>query len=45
MDASGVYRAAAIHVLTIKNGGISEINDFLTSDDSLFSHFGLPLTA
>ena len=45
MDASGVYRAAAIHVLTIKNGGISEINDFLTYDDSLFSQFGLPLTA
>ena len=45
MDASGVYRAAAIHVLTIKNGGISEINDFLTSDDSLFSQFSLPLTA
>ncbi len=31
MDASGVYRAAAIHILTIKNGAISEINDFLTS--------------
>lgn len=45
MDASGVYRAAAIHVLTIEYGGISEINDFLSSDGSLFSRFGLPLTA
>lgn len=45
MDASGVYRAAAIHILTFKNGTISEINDFLTSDGSLFSQFGLPLVA
>ena len=43
MDASGVYRAAAVHVLTIENGGISEVNDFLTSDGGLFSRFGLPL--
>ena len=42
MDAAGVFRAVAIHILTIKNGGISEINDFLVSDDSLFSQFGLP---
>ena len=45
MDASGVYRAAAIHILTINNGGISEINDFLTPDGSLFYQFGLPLMA
>ena len=45
MDASGVYRAAAIHILTIKSGAISEINDFLTLDGSLFSRFGLPLVA
>jgi RNA polymerase sigma-70 factor (ECF subfamily) len=44
MDASGIYRAAAIHVLTIENGGIAEINDFLISDGSFFSLFGLPLT-
>jgi len=43
MDASGVYRAAAIQVLTIENGGITEINDFLTSDGKLFSRFGLAL--
>lgn len=45
MDASGVYRAAAIHILTIENGGIRELNDFLTPDGRLFSRFGLPLTA
>ena len=45
MDASGIYRAAALHVLTISDGGIFEIHDFLTVDDRLFSSFGLPLTA
>jgi RNA polymerase sigma-70 factor, ECF subfamily len=44
MDATGTYRAAAIHILVINNGGISEINDFLTLDGSLFSQFGLPLS-
>ena len=43
MDAAGVYRAAALHILTIENGEISEINDFLTFDGQLFSKFGLPL--
>jgi len=43
MDSSGVYRAAALHVLTIENGDISEINDFLTFDSQLFIKFGLPL--
>ena len=45
MDSAGVYRAAAFHILTIENGGISEINDFLTEDGKLFSQFGLPLVA
>ncbi len=45
LDASGAYRAAALHVLTIENGVISEIHDFLTFDGQLFSRFGLPLTA
>ena len=45
LDASGAYRAAALHVLTIENGLISEIHDFLTFDGQLFSRFGLPLTA
>ena len=43
--ASGVYRAAALHVLTIESGAISEIHDFLTFDGGLFSRFGLSLTA
>jgi RNA polymerase sigma-70 factor (ECF subfamily) len=43
MDQQGSYRAAALHVLTIEDGLISEINDFLTFDGQLFSKFGLPL--
>ena len=43
MDSTGVYRAAALHILTIENGEISEINDFLTFDGQLFVKFGLPL--
>ena len=43
MGEESVYRAAALHILTIENGMISEINDFLTFDGQLFSQFGLPL--
>jgi RNA polymerase sigma-70 factor (ECF subfamily) len=43
MDPDGVYRAAALHILTIEDDWISEINDFLTFDGQLFSKFGLPL--
>lgn len=43
MDQGGGYRAAAIHVLTIEDGQIIEINDFLTFDGQLFNKFGLPL--
>ena len=43
MNQQGTYRAAALHILTIENGSISEINDFLTFDGQLFSKFGLPL--
>jgi RNA polymerase sigma-70 factor, ECF subfamily len=43
MDLSGVYRAAALHILTIENDEISEISEFLTFDGQLFSSFGLPL--
>ena len=43
MDQDGVYRAAAIHILTIENGQITEINDFLTFDGQLFNKFRLPL--
>jgi RNA polymerase sigma-70 factor, ECF subfamily len=44
MDEQGVYRAAAIHILTIKDGLFSEINDFLSFDGQLFRHFHLDLT-
>lgn len=43
MDSTGIYRAAALHILTVENGEISEINDFLTFDGQLFIKFGLPL--
>jgi RNA polymerase sigma-70 factor (ECF subfamily) len=43
MDAQGIYRAAAIHVLTIDHGRISEINDYLSFDDELFKRFNLNL--
>jgi RNA polymerase sigma-70 factor (ECF subfamily) len=42
-DEMGVYRPAGLQVLTIQDGQISEINDFLCFDDRLFSRFGLPL--
>ena len=43
MDPEGIYRAAALHILTIENGQIAEINDYLTFDGQLFSKLGLPL--
>ena len=43
MQQDGIYRAAALHILTIEDQSISEINDFLTFDGQLFSQFGLPL--
>ena len=43
MDKEGIYRAAAIHILTIENGQIAEINDYLTFDGQLFSRFHLDL--
>jgi RNA polymerase sigma-70 factor (ECF subfamily) len=43
MDQDGVYRAAAIHILTIEEGQITEINDFLTFDGQLFARFHLDL--
>jgi len=42
-DESGVYRAAALQILTIENGEIAEINDYLSFDGQLFSKLGLPL--
>jgi RNA polymerase sigma-70 factor, ECF subfamily len=43
MDKDGVYRAAAIQILTIENGKITEINDYLTFNGQLFSRFHLDL--
>ena len=43
MDGSGIYRAEALHILTIENGEISEINDYLSFDGKLFSKLGIPL--
>ena len=41
MDSTGTFRAAALHILTVENGEINEINDFLTFDGLLFVKFGL----
>lgn len=43
MDGQGIYRAAAIQILTIDHGQISEVNDYLTFDDQLFIRFHLNL--
>lgn len=43
MDREGIYRAAAIHILTIEYGRIAEINDYLSFDGRLFSRFNLKL--
>jgi RNA polymerase sigma-70 factor, ECF subfamily len=43
MDRQGVFRAAAIHILTIEEGQISAIDDYLTFDGQLFSRFHLDL--
>lgn len=43
LDESGIYRAEALQVLTIENGQINEINDYLSFDGRLFTRLGLPL--
>jgi RNA polymerase sigma-70 factor (TIGR02960 family) len=43
-DREGIFRAAALHVLTIEAGEIRTIDDFLDFDGKLFARFGLPLT-
>ena len=43
LDESGVYRASVLHILTIENGEIAEINDYLSFDGQLFVKLGLPL--
>jgi len=44
-DAEGVYRPSALQVLTVENGLISCIDDFLNPQPNLFSKFGLPVSA
>ncbi len=39
----GIYQSAAIQVLTITQGQLAQIDNFLALDDRLFSRFGLPL--
>lgn len=43
MDEQGIYRAAAIHILTIEHNQITEINDYLSFDGELFRKLNLPL--
>ena len=42
--ASGEYLPAALHVLTLQDGLIAQIDDFLCFDNRLFSRFGLPIS-
>ncbi len=42
-DEYGIHRAEALHILTIEDGEISEINDYLSFDGQLISKLGLPL--
>ncbi|MEZ4668192.1 MAG: RNA polymerase subunit sigma-70 [Anaerolineae bacterium] len=44
-DAAGVYRPAALHILTIKADCIARIDDFLTFDGRLFERFDLPFSS
>jgi RNA polymerase sigma-70 factor (ECF subfamily) len=41
-DAGGVYRASALQVLTLADGAITEIHDFLAPGAQVLSRFGLP---
>lgn len=41
-EDSGRYRAAALQILTILEGKISTLDDFIVTDDRLFTRFGLP---
>jgi RNA polymerase sigma-70 factor (ECF subfamily) len=42
-DDAGVFRPGALHVLSIADGEIAAIHDFLVFDGELFERFGLPL--
>jgi RNA polymerase sigma-70 factor (ECF subfamily) len=41
-DESGAYRPSALQVLTLRHGLIAALDDFLVTDDALFTKFGLP---
>jgi RNA polymerase sigma-70 factor (ECF subfamily) len=43
-DAAGVYRPGAILILTLENGQIAQLDDFLALDNRLFLRFNLPLS-
>jgi len=43
MGQDGIYRASALQILTIVDGQITDINDYLTFDGRLFLRFQLPL--
>jgi len=43
-DNMGVYRPAALQILTIADSRIAQIDDFLTFDNRLFTRFSLPLS-
>lgn len=42
-DTAGDYRPGAVHLLTLEQGQIAEIHDFLAFDPHLFERLGLPL--
>lgn len=43
-NAAGVYRPGAILILTLEEGHIVQLDDFLTLDNQLFLRFNLPLS-
>jgi len=43
MGQDGIYSASALQILTIVDGQITDINDYLTFDGRLFLRFQLPL--
>jgi RNA polymerase sigma-70 factor (ECF subfamily) len=43
MNRSGIFEAAALHILTIENNQIVVIDDFLSTDGRFFARFGLPI--
>jgi RNA polymerase sigma-70 factor (ECF subfamily) len=44
-DTAGDYRSGAVHLLTLEEGQIAEIHDFLAIDPHLFERLGLPMLA